>query len=444
MKSNPMLRYVVQPADNLYSIALRFHTTVEHIVSLNQLVSPQIYIGQMLSIPNPSSEQVPETRQMAYRPVTAYTATRPVYVNGVDINTGLYPVLNFQPAGATYPYIYVPIAEFGRVGARVVWDETNQVINVTTDYYQFKNRVNALTAENQYLTSLVEEASIAGLGNTTGNIMNDGFIAKESDWLYYNKRQGTSLYGALSKIKTDLSMDTMFVNDDPLYINVHNGWVYYRNGREDGKIYKIRIDGTEKTKISEDSSTNIIVAGDWIYYANQSEGAKLYKIKIDGTQRIKLNDDQSSSINLIGNWIYYQNVDDRHTPYRVRIDGTQRTKLNDSSVYSMIVLGYWIYFRNPADENRIYKMTIDGSNKMKLSDVPSTTFNISNGWIYYTTVDVPGGDLYKMRIDGTGKTFLNEEFVTNIIIFDEWIYYTRAEKMVYRMKIDGTQKQTLY
>ena len=89
-------------------------------------------------------------------------------------------------------------------------------------------------------------------------------------------------------------------------------------------------------------------------------------------------------------------------------------------------------------------MTLDGSNKIKLSDVPTSIFNVSNGWIYYTTVDVPGGDLYKMKLDGTSKTFLNEHFVTNINIFDEWIYYTRAEKMVYRIKTDGTQKQTLY
>lgn len=49
-----------------------------------------------------------------------------------------------------------------------------------------------------------------------------------------------------------------------------------------------------------------------------------------------------------------------------------------------------------------------------------------------------------MKLDVTGRTFLNEHFVTNINIFDDWIYYTRTEKMVYRIKTDGTQKQSLY
>ncbi|WP_010249246.1 hypothetical protein [Acetivibrio cellulolyticus] len=79
-----------------------------------------------------------QARVMTYKPVTAYTATQPIYVNDVDINTGLYPVLNFKPEGATYPYIYVPIAEFARVGAKVVWDDANQLLTVETDYYKMK------------------------------------------------------------------------------------------------------------------------------------------------------------------------------------------------------------------------------------------------------------------------------------------------------------------
>lgn len=77
----------------------------------------------------------------AYRPVTAYTATQPILVNGVNINTGLYPVLNYKPPRAQYPYIYVPIAEFSKVGAKVVWDESKQLLSVTTDYYTNKRLI---------------------------------------------------------------------------------------------------------------------------------------------------------------------------------------------------------------------------------------------------------------------------------------------------------------
>ena len=111
-------------------------------------------------------------RQLQYKPVTAYTAVQPIYVNGQDINTGTYPVLNFQPEGTQYPYIYVPIAEFSKVGASVKWNEASQQLSVVTDYFTNKSQVkeykakldllekgqssvgtvNGLSADTQYFT----------------------------------------------------------------------------------------------------------------------------------------------------------------------------------------------------------------------------------------------------------------------------------------------------
>lgn len=90
-----------------------------------------------------------------YVPVTAYTADRPIYVNNVDINTGLYPVLNYQPPSAQYPYIYVPIAEFRRVGANVIWDPQEMVIRVTSDYDQLKSENQQLREELNQLQAQV-------------------------------------------------------------------------------------------------------------------------------------------------------------------------------------------------------------------------------------------------------------------------------------------------
>lgn len=446
MVRNQTFTYVIQPGDSLYAIASKFTTSVQTIIDLNHLVNPALlYVGQTLVIPNQSTLHALNTRQQEYKQVTAYTATRPILLNGYDINTGQYPVLNFKPEGATYPFIYVPIAEFSRVGANVVWDPVEQVIRVTSDYDELKNQVKALTEENQYLKSILQETPPQERGNTTGNIVNGGFVGKGGEWLYYKKREGNALYGDLYKEKEDLTMDTLLANDDdPSYINVLNGWVYYRNGREDGKIFKIKLDGAEKTKVTDDSATGLIVSGDWIFYANQSEDGKLYKIKVDGTERIKLTDLQSSSINLIGDWIYYQNVIHDNMIYRIKVDGTGRELVNTQRAYNLIIEDSTIYFRNPNDDNKIYKMALDGTNKTKLSDESSDTFNIANGWIYYITRNVPGGDLYKMRLDGTEKTYLNDQNVTNMIIFDDWIYYKKIEKMIYRIKTDGTNKQNLY
>jgi 5'-nucleotidase / UDP-sugar diphosphatase len=46
------ITYVIAPGDNLYSIAKRFHTTLDAIVHLNNITTPDmIYPGQVLVIP---------------------------------------------------------------------------------------------------------------------------------------------------------------------------------------------------------------------------------------------------------------------------------------------------------------------------------------------------------------------------------------------------------
>jgi LysM repeat protein len=49
---SPGTTYVVQPGDNLYRIAIRYHTTVQALVVANNLTNPNlIYVGQILNVP---------------------------------------------------------------------------------------------------------------------------------------------------------------------------------------------------------------------------------------------------------------------------------------------------------------------------------------------------------------------------------------------------------
>jgi LysM repeat protein len=48
-------RYVVQRGDNLFRIALRFHTSVVALANANHIANPnRIFVGQVLTIPGPT------------------------------------------------------------------------------------------------------------------------------------------------------------------------------------------------------------------------------------------------------------------------------------------------------------------------------------------------------------------------------------------------------
>ena len=91
-------------------------------------------------------------------------------VNGVDINTGLYPVLNYKPANAQYPYIYVPVAEFSKVGAKVTWNEAKQLLSVTTDYYENQRIIADLKAKISTLEKMPPFNFILTVTKIVGNL----------------------------------------------------------------------------------------------------------------------------------------------------------------------------------------------------------------------------------------------------------------------------------
>lgn len=277
------------------------------------------------------------------------------------------------------------------------------------------------------------------MGNTAGNIINVGMVAKHNDWVYYiNHVDGGKLY----KIKSSGDNKTKVSDDVPLYINVVGDWIYYCNLLDNGSIYKIKTDGTGRGKICDDPGEEIIVENDWIYYENAAENYKIYKIKTDGTGRQKLNDDYSGNQNLIDGYIYYTNCSDNYKIYKIKLDGSGRCAINDDKSGFLNVIDGWIYYENLSDKSKLYKIKIDGTSKTKISDEAGSFLNVSDGWIYYTSLNNKNA-LCKIKLDGTGNKTLNEESSVFIHVTEDYIYYENEKDSynLYRIKKDGSEKK---
>lgn len=87
--------YVVQPGDDLYQIALKFHTTVAAIASANGITNVNtIFVGQRLVIPNASTDGTPT----ANTPPAPTTATP-----GAPPGSSL---AGFTPTPGTYQHVW--------------------------------------------------------------------------------------------------------------------------------------------------------------------------------------------------------------------------------------------------------------------------------------------------------------------------------------------------
>ncbi|EJO5346817.1 DUF5050 domain-containing protein [Clostridium botulinum] len=307
------------------------------------------------------------------------------------------------------------------------------------------------------------------LGNTPGNISNNGSAAIDSDfYVYYvNSADRNSLY---RKTLTG-RMNTQISLDKAQYINVIGDWVYYSNYNDNGKIYKMKKDGTKKQILCDDTATYITVSSGVVYYANQSDKGRLYKINTDGTidggivnrdpagkvHGMPVMDDygnynkatdQANFINVVGDWIYYSNFSDGHKIYTVNKDGNIRRKVNNEWADGLQIVGAWAYYCSGSGS--INKVRVDGTGSVV--SLRGTTrkvdkgyhLNIVDGWLYYSNAE-DRGKLYRIREDGSGEKKKLADITTDYIniVGDTMYLISNGRTYTLPLNTDGTIKPTL-
>ena len=281
-------------------------------------------------------------------------------------------------------------------------------------------------------------------GNTNGNLINNGFVCEQGDWIYYSGESDGfgALFMKLFKFDT-VNKTRLKLNDDSATnINIVGNWLYYCNLSECKigpggycNVYKIKLDGSMRTKLNDINSFFINVVGDWIYFNNKNAGEQLWKAKTDGTNLFKLSEEPSYNINIIGDWIYYCSGD---KILKIKTDGSNRKILASEKVKKMVVDSDWIYFVNQGDGNKLYKIKTNGTNKSKVNNDNTVNINIKNGFIYYVADD---RYMYKMKLDGTDRKDF-PLFCSGINIIGNWIYYHKEfaeSEPLYRIKSDGSE-----
>jgi hypothetical protein len=260
------------------------------------------------------------------------------------------------------------------------------------------------------------------IGNTPGNISNNGIVAKS------------------------------------------NNKLYFRNFSDEGKLYSSDLDGSNSKKLSDDRVFFINVVEDWVYYTNTSDKDKLYKIKIDGTSRTKLFDKRVYYINVLEDWIYfcfresplkyevsYSKFFNSEAVGKIKIDGTGFRELFRGDVKFLNVYGDYMYFSGgiyDKDSEHEYsqifpqkgfiKCDLQGKNPVVIDHITYINTDVSGDWIYGVKNNFSGSDLYKIKTDGTDKQLIVKGIYA-LNVDEEWIYYTKDMKLYKRNKADNEE-----
>lgn len=174
----------------------------------------------------------------------------------------------------------------------------------------------------------------------------------------------------------------------------------------------------------------------WIYYGNNG----ITKMSADGSQTTKINSDcYAEYLNAADGWIYF--VDAKYNwLYKIRTDGSEKTLLCTGKISVVHLVDNWIYYlQGDSGTDVPCKMHTDGTGEMQ---TPTDYCSFADGWIYYASSEKV---LNKVRTDGTDMTVIGTDRLNKGPVADGgWIYYpSDADGLLYRIKPDGTGRQAL-
>lgn len=222
-------------------------------------------------------------------------------------------------------------------------------------------------------------------------------LTSANGWIYNNYNSG------ITKVKDDGTESLKISSKAADNLIVAGDWVYFKD-RTALAPYKVNINGDNETKISNIKMNSFTYLNGWLYYSNADDVGKLYKIKADGTQNTKILEDTVSWVQTSNGFIYFTNGKDGNSVYRVLPDGSSKIKVITANANFLNVVGNWIYFSNTGDLKKLYKVKTDGSGLVKLNDDNTANIHVTGNWIhYYNATDKK---YYRIKEDGTTKTLI--------------------------------------
>ncbi|WP_434303012.1 leucine-rich repeat domain-containing protein [Clostridium botulinum] len=316
-------------------------------------------------------------------------------------------------------YVEATMSDGSKEKFKVHWKEKS-VDTSKPGIYTYIGTVDGYAGEVK-LTLKVNGEIPYGMGNSSSNILNGGFIIRDSEYIYYINRENGS--GKIYRNKINGAEDRLLSSNTAEYLNVYGEYIYYVSN---GSIYRIRKDGSEEKLIKEASASYMTVCNDFIYYFDKSK-LGIYKVKIDGTSYSSVVSGGKwrldSQFIISGEWIYYTNYEDKSSIYKIKIDGTGKEKLNNIPCSQMSVIGSSIYY---VSSGNLYKISIDGSNNSLIYSGNIANINGYSNHIYY--IDNNDNEtLYKMSLDGSYRVKLTKKSVKYINILEGEVYYIPSD-----------------
>ena len=270
------------------------------------------------------------------------------------------------------------------------------------------------------------------VGNTAGNLNNDGYFCEYDGTVYfYNSFPG----GGLFAMNPDESNIRRINGLEVRNILAGGKYLYYFHTGNSAAItdfgdalgiksfQRSRLNGSNAESLTNDIVVTGQLVDNYLYLLTSTKtGPSFYKVKINNTDQVMLADYLINPACAYNGIIYYNGTRGDHYLYSLDTATDVSREIWKGNIWYPIVDGDYIYYMDVANDYRICRYSRTQDVIEVLTQDRADCFNVGGGYIYYQK---NGADakLMCMRTDGTEAKAVAEGNYTRINMTSQYVYF---------------------
>lgn len=270
------------------------------------------------------------------------------------------------------------------------------------------------------------------VGNTAGNINNEGLFCESDGVVYFsNPQDGGSLY-SMTPDEQDV---TKLGNSAVRNILAGGKYLYYFQMTASGETglgyVRSRNSFNRCLKSGRDAvslTTDVVVSGqlvdNYLYLLTAGDPTPVfYKLKIDRSDRQELARYQVNPACARDGIIYYNGTQSNHYLYTLNTNGDTVSELWAGNLWYPCLDGNYIYYLDVANDYRLCRYDLTQNVVEVLTNDRVDCFNVGGGYIYYQQNSATAPALKMMGTDGSAPAVVAQGNYTNINMTSRYVYF---------------------
>ncbi len=293
------------------------------------------------------------------------------------------------------------------------------------------------------------------VGNTAGNLYNNGLFLEMNGKVYFSNPLGHDCLYSMNPDETDLKeLTVMAVKNIAgagkyLYFYLDKSNTSLSSGIGGlGKVstyyglYRCDLDGDNQILLDQCKLSALQLVGSRVYYTLPlGEDAGVHSIRIDGKDEQHITSEPFNPSCVQDGKIYYSGIDLDHNlhSFNTLSNGATSTIL-DGNIWQPIISGGYVYYIDAARDYCICRTSLGTKITQVLTDARVDFYNMNESYIFYATSVSNHPALYVMRHDGLGKAVVAEGIYHSLSLTSKYLYFKPydVENVLFHVPVDGS------